>query len=162
RQLADLRPRDARSLERYREIVGGALDVLVPPGPSTVSWQSRQTAQRDGYQETLGLLRYRSAEGHQAELPAVQLVPKSPGGRGGEGWTVPGGRHARCRGQALARRGRFRPRRGPALPGGVPGRRQTPSARSLAGRRGGVRELDLLLQPAPLCTARAGHPGARG
>jgi dienelactone hydrolase len=81
RQLTALKPRDAGALEHYRKIVGGALDVLVRPGPTEVSWQARQTAQRDGYRETLGLLRYRSVEGHQAELPVVQYVPKVPVGR---------------------------------------------------------------------------------
>ncbi len=81
RQLNALRPRDAGSLHRYREIVGGALDVLVRSGPADVSWQLRQTMKRDGCQETLGLLRYRSVEGHQAELPVVQLVPKTSAAR---------------------------------------------------------------------------------
>jgi dienelactone hydrolase len=81
RQLTALRPRDAGSLQRYREIVGGALDVLVRSGPSEVSWQARQTTKRDGYQEVLGLLRYRSVEGHQAELPVVQLIPVTSAAR---------------------------------------------------------------------------------
>jgi dienelactone hydrolase len=80
-QLTALRPRDPPSLARYREIVGGAVEAMIRPGPAEVSWQTRQTAQRDGYQETLGLLRYRSVEGHRAELPVVLLAPKASRGR---------------------------------------------------------------------------------
>jgi dienelactone hydrolase len=80
-QMTALRPRDPKSLERYREVVGGAVDVLIRPGPAEATWQARQTATRDGYQESLGLLRYRSVEGHQAELPAIRLAPKAPTGR---------------------------------------------------------------------------------
>ncbi|MCI0456881.1 MAG: hypothetical protein L0Z62_07880, partial [Gemmataceae bacterium] len=80
-QLTALRPRDSKSLKRYREIVGGAVEALIRPGPSEVSWQTRQTAKRDGYQETLGLLRYRFVEGHRAELPVVLLAPKVSRGR---------------------------------------------------------------------------------
>lgn len=81
RQMSDLKRRDAKSLERYREIIGGALDVLVRSGPSEVSWKAEKTTKGDGCQETLGLLRYRSVEGHQAELPVVQLVPKTSAGK---------------------------------------------------------------------------------
>jgi dienelactone hydrolase len=80
-QFTALRPRDPKSLERYREVVGGAVDALIRPGPAQVVWQPRPTARRDGYQETLGLLRYRSVEGHWAELPVVRLDPKDSTGR---------------------------------------------------------------------------------
>src|SRR5581483_658098 len=60
----------------YREVVGGALDALVRQRLPEASFNSKQTTSHDGYRQTLGLVRYRSVEGHQAELPVVMLTPK--------------------------------------------------------------------------------------
>ncbi|MHC4401406.1 MAG: alpha/beta hydrolase family protein [Planctomycetota bacterium] len=78
KQMASLRPRDAGSLARYREIVGGAWEVLLRglPDHPDVRLESKPSADRGAYWETLGLLRYRSIEDHRAELPVVFLSPK--------------------------------------------------------------------------------------
>jgi dienelactone hydrolase len=81
RQLAALMPRDAKSLARYRELVGGAVDALIRQRLPEVTFETKKSLKRDAFQETLGLLRYRSVEGHQSELPVVLLAPKNGTGR---------------------------------------------------------------------------------
>jgi len=78
KQMAALTPRGPQSLERYREIVGGAWDVLLRrlPADPNIGFESKKSADRRKYQETLGLLHYRSIEDHHAELPMVVLSPK--------------------------------------------------------------------------------------
>lgn len=77
RQIAALAPRDGRSLERYRQVVGGAWDILLRnlPNDPELGFESTESADRGKYRETLGLLRYLSIEDHQVELPMVLLVP---------------------------------------------------------------------------------------
>jgi len=78
RQISVLVPRDAKSLERYRQVVGGAWDILLrnlPENPE-IRFESMKHADQGKYRETLGLLRYRTIENHQAELPMVLLAPK--------------------------------------------------------------------------------------
>jgi len=77
RQIAALAPRDGRSLERYHQVVGGAWDVLLRnlPNNPELGFESTESAERGKYRETLGLLRYRSIEDHQVELPMVLLEP---------------------------------------------------------------------------------------
>jgi dienelactone hydrolase len=84
RQLKALVPGDAGGLERYREIVGGAVDVMIRqklPPKSDLAFEAVRTTDRAGLRETLGLLRYRSVEGHRAELPLVVLAGPKPGRR---------------------------------------------------------------------------------
>ncbi len=76
RQLAALTPRDRPSLQEYREVVGGAVDALLRQRLPEVSFEQKQTADRAVYRQTLGLLRYRSVENHQTELPVIQLTPQ--------------------------------------------------------------------------------------
>jgi dienelactone hydrolase len=78
KQMTALSPRDRRSLERYREVVGGAWDVLLRklPTDSDVRFESKKSLKRGRYEESLGLLRYRSVEDHQAELPIILLSPR--------------------------------------------------------------------------------------
>lgn len=75
KQMAALAPHDAASLHRYREVVGGAVDVMIgrglPPAGS-VEATDRRDEQRDGYRLSTFLLRYR-AEGET--VPAVMLAP---------------------------------------------------------------------------------------
>lgn len=78
RQMKALIPHDRPSLEKYREVVGGAVDVMVRQHLPDVSFEKTVTNDRDGYRQTVGLLRYRSVENHQAELPVVALTPKVP------------------------------------------------------------------------------------
>ncbi|MFB0553426.1 MAG: alpha/beta hydrolase family protein [Phycisphaerae bacterium] len=77
RQITALAHRGGKSLERYRKVVGGAWDVLLRKLPNNpeLGFESTQSADRGKYRETLGLLRYRSIENHQVELPMVLLVP---------------------------------------------------------------------------------------
>jgi dienelactone hydrolase len=78
RQIAALLPQDVKSLERYRQVVGGAWDILLrnlPESPE-IGFEPRKTIDQGEYRETLGLLCYRSIEGYQAELPMVVLSPK--------------------------------------------------------------------------------------
>jgi dienelactone hydrolase len=77
RQITALAPRDDKSLQRYRKVVGGAWDVLLQslPNDPELGFESTQSADRGKYRETLGLLRYRSIESHRVELPMVLLAP---------------------------------------------------------------------------------------
>jgi len=78
KQISALVPRDAKSLERYRQVVGGAWDILLrnlPENPE-IRFEPMKSADQGKYRETLGLLRYRSIENHRAELPMVRLTPK--------------------------------------------------------------------------------------
>lgn len=77
KQLAELAPKDAPSLAKYREIVGGAVDVLVGhglPAAGAVEFELTSEQDRGSYIEFAGLLR--NAE-HGQELPAVMLLAKA-------------------------------------------------------------------------------------
>ncbi len=76
RQIAALKPTDARSLAEYREIVGGAVDILIGRQlPEARSIVRKQVAVNDrgGYIESKELLRHTP---FGEELPAVLLRPK--------------------------------------------------------------------------------------
>ncbi|HEV3023115.1 MAG TPA: alpha/beta hydrolase family protein, partial [Pirellulales bacterium] len=62
RQLADLAPRDAASLAKYREVVGGAVDVLIGhelPDAGAVEFEKTDEQDRGSHLEFVGLLRNR-------------------------------------------------------------------------------------------------------
>jgi dienelactone hydrolase len=76
RQLAALAPRDARSLEKYRESIGGAIDILIGrklPPPSDIEYEKIEELDRGAYLEFGSLLRNTR---RQEELPVVFLLPK--------------------------------------------------------------------------------------
>jgi len=69
------------SLEHYREVVGGALDVIIGRNlkeAGEVELKEVKTQDRGFYTETTGLLRNIT---HQEELPLVVLRPKTAGNR---------------------------------------------------------------------------------
>jgi dienelactone hydrolase len=77
KQLADLAPKDAASLVKYREIVGGAFDVLLghgPPAAAAVEYENVLEEDRGAYMQFAGLLR--NAE-HGQEVPVLFLQPKT-------------------------------------------------------------------------------------
>ena len=78
RQIAGLAPRDAESLQRYRQIVGGAWDVLLRnlPNDPELEFKATKSIERNKYRETCGILSYRTIEAHRAKLPVVVLTPK--------------------------------------------------------------------------------------
>ncbi|HEY5313599.1 MAG TPA: hypothetical protein VIK18_13820, partial [Pirellulales bacterium] len=76
RQLAELTPRDAQSLDRYRQVIGGALDVLIGrklPPASDVEYEKIHERDRGSYLEFGSLLRSKS---RHEELPVIFLLPK--------------------------------------------------------------------------------------
>ena len=78
RQIAGLVPQDSESLQRYRQVVGEAWDILLrnlPKNPE-IRFEPMKSADQGKYIETLGLLCYRSIEDHHAKLPMVVLKPK--------------------------------------------------------------------------------------
>jgi hypothetical protein len=78
KQISDLAPQDSKSLQRYRQVVGGAWDILLrnlPENPE-VKFEPMINTDHDKYREILGLLSYRSIEDHYAKLPMVILQPK--------------------------------------------------------------------------------------
>lgn len=83
KQLAGLKPHDVESLKKYREVAGGAWDVLLRnlPKKHYVRFDEKSTADGDGATASLGLLSYRTIEAHNAELPVITLTPESPAGR---------------------------------------------------------------------------------
>ncbi len=75
-QLAQLLPTDADSQQRYREVVGGALDVIIGRGLPTsqdIAFEESSEEDRGSYLQVLGLLRNTS---EREELPLVILYPK--------------------------------------------------------------------------------------
>jgi dienelactone hydrolase len=77
RQMTDLLPKDGLSLAKYREVVGGAVDVLIGrgvPAAGAIVVKQRQDADRGSFRLSTLLLRH-TAQGE--ELPAILLEPKS-------------------------------------------------------------------------------------
>jgi hypothetical protein len=75
--MAELHPNDADSMHRFREIVGGAVDVMIGrrlPDSGTVDWHAVEELPQTGWSIVKALLR-NSGEGE--ELPAVLLQPES-------------------------------------------------------------------------------------
>lgn len=76
RQLAALTPSDAESLAKYREMIGGALDVLIGrglPDPGAIQREKVDETDRGDYLQFKDLLR-NTPSGE--ELPVVSLFPK--------------------------------------------------------------------------------------
>lgn len=73
--LKELRPRDAKSWEQYRSVVGGAFRTMVGhglPAAADVSDKAVQVVPGDGYRAVASLLRNRT---HGEELPTVFMLP---------------------------------------------------------------------------------------
>lgn len=78
-QIAKLQPTDAASLEKYRNVVGGAIDVLVGrnlPAAADITYDRISKSDKGNYLEVLALLRNKLPAGEQEELPVVFLHPK--------------------------------------------------------------------------------------
>ena len=76
KQMAALVPSDAGSLARYREIVGGAVDVMIGrglPETGTIKLEADPKEEIDDYVMVRGLVRY-ADQGE--EVPMVALAPK--------------------------------------------------------------------------------------
>lgn len=81
RQLAQLVPGDAASLQRYREVVSGAVDVVIGagvPADGEPAFEATATREQDKFRTVAGLLR-NAAQG--SELPMVVLEPNQAGRR---------------------------------------------------------------------------------
>ncbi|MEX0714221.1 MAG: acetylxylan esterase [Pirellulales bacterium] len=75
RQIRDLEPKDAPSLEKYRQVIGGAVDVMIGrgvPAAGAVEFEASEEADREGFRQFTGLLRHAAAG---EELPMVFLKP---------------------------------------------------------------------------------------
>jgi hypothetical protein len=83
RQLQELTPRDAASLDRYRRIVGRAWDVLLRrlPEHAQPRFEAKSSGPSGAYRQTLGFVHYRTIEGHNAQLPCLRLEPVMPSRR---------------------------------------------------------------------------------
>ena len=83
KQLEDLTPHDAHSLENYREVVGSAWDILLRGLPSEpkLRFEKKSTKDLGKYQRTLGLLSYSTFESQRAKLPVIQLSKKNSAAR---------------------------------------------------------------------------------
>jgi hypothetical protein len=83
RQMAALRPRDRASWKKYHGVVGGAWDVLLRrlPPEANVRFETKRQRKHSNYTEQWGLLRYRTFQGLDAELPTIRLVPPKSSGR---------------------------------------------------------------------------------
>jgi hypothetical protein len=74
-QLQDLTPRDEKSLARFREVVGGAVDIVIGrdlPEGADVSHEAVERSAQDHSNANALLLRNRQ---HGEELPAIVLHP---------------------------------------------------------------------------------------
>jgi len=83
RQIGGLAPRDAESLQHYRQVVGGAWDVLLRnlPDDPELDFEQVKSTETGEYREAVGLLSYRTIEDHHAQLSMVVLTPKQSIGR---------------------------------------------------------------------------------
>jgi len=75
-QIAALRPTDEASLKRYREVIGGAVDVMIGrdlPDPADLEYERTGKTDRGDYLEMTALLRNTA---HGEELPTLFLFPK--------------------------------------------------------------------------------------
>jgi hypothetical protein len=80
-QFKALAPTDDRSLASYREVVGTAWDILLrglPDNPAIKLSLAERSTERGKLIPRPGLIEYQSVEGHQAQLPLVQLDPPAP------------------------------------------------------------------------------------
>jgi dienelactone hydrolase len=76
KQLAALMPHDSASLEKYRQVVGGAVQTLIGrglPEAGAIEYEKISEHDRGDYLEFGSLLRYRK---HGEELPVIFLMPK--------------------------------------------------------------------------------------
>jgi hypothetical protein len=77
RQIAALTPSDSATLEKFREIVGGALDVMIGrslPAAGDVEFQQAAESPLGEAVQRTGLVRNKP---HEEELPVVVLHPKN-------------------------------------------------------------------------------------
>ncbi len=82
-QIAAITPDNPQSLRHYRQLVGGAWDVLLrrlPDNPE-LKFEQTKTGDMGQYSEQVGILSYRTVENHIAKLPLVKLTPKNLGKR---------------------------------------------------------------------------------
>ncbi|MBV9123181.1 MAG: hypothetical protein JO112_07480, partial [Planctomycetes bacterium] len=80
RQMGALFPRDARSLEKFRRVVGTALRVMIDdrlPGPDDVDARVVSQAEQDHLHWEKMLL---GRKGKGEQIPAVLLTPENPNG----------------------------------------------------------------------------------
>jgi len=94
RQMAALVPTDADSLARYREIVGGAVDVMIGRGLSgaaAVTAEHQPKEETDEYVMMRGLVRQTEMG---EEVPAIALAPKQDWNRRLVIWIDPMGKQA--------------------------------------------------------------------
>ncbi|MFH1264534.1 MAG: acetylxylan esterase, partial [Planctomycetota bacterium] len=76
KQMAALVPTDAESLKRYREIVGGAVDVMIGrglPKADALKFEEQPEEDMGNYTMVKGLVRYPDKK---EEVPVVVLVPR--------------------------------------------------------------------------------------
>ena len=76
KQIAALRPKDAKTLDEYCRVVGGAVDVLIGdhlPTAEDIRYENVAEKDRGTYTEYLGLVRNKE---HGSELPTIFLHPK--------------------------------------------------------------------------------------
>lgn len=83
KQLLALTPRDAPSLAEYRNVVGGAWDVLLRKLPPThdVRFKEESVAKTKQLSVSRGRLSYQTLDQHTAQLPVVTLTPQRPAKR---------------------------------------------------------------------------------
>lgn len=77
RQLAALEPKDSTTLQKYRDVVGGAVEVIVGHSLADIGvpeFEKTMEEDRGGYTEFAGLLRNPL---HGQELPVAFLLPKN-------------------------------------------------------------------------------------
>ncbi|GIW78604.1 MAG: acetylxylan esterase [Gemmatales bacterium] len=93
KQIGALQPNSHANWNRFREMVGGAFDVLIGqrvPTPEQITFTTVRKTKRGRIQEELGLLRHRTHEKQTAENPCVVLAPAHP--RGSVIWIDPAGK----------------------------------------------------------------------
>ncbi len=75
KQIASLIPKDAAGAQTFRDVIGGALDVMIGrslPSAGTTEFEKSDEVARNGFIEFTGKLKLLT---HGEELPAVYLLP---------------------------------------------------------------------------------------
>jgi len=76
KQLAEIRPKNKKSLAKFREVVGGAIDAIIArrlPDPKQIEYDQSIKEDMGSYIQMAGLLRNKQ---HGEELPILFLYPK--------------------------------------------------------------------------------------
>jgi hypothetical protein len=84
KQLERISPRDGKSWQQYRDVVGPAVDIIVGrgvPSAEDIEFTKKREEAAEGHTQQVGLVSHRLAENKLEQLPVVVLKPRASRGR---------------------------------------------------------------------------------